>query len=156
MPEFLNNETLSLVFDAVLILSVVGLWFLWWQQAQQRKGIESMLMEASAELQEATLLLNQALQQIQDLQASGHANVEPPKPEKSAETVAKEAFREKMQRQVASNEDSQPTANISQVAQMLRLQREGLSPEKISEKLQMPLAQIKLMLMLQSSPKLDL
>ena len=50
-------------------------------------------------------------------------------------------------------EKSESAANISQVAQMLRLQREGESPEKIAEKLNMPLAQIKLMLMLQSSPK---
>lgn len=151
MPEFLNNEALSMVFDAVLILSVVGLWILWWQQVQQRKHIESMLIEASTELQEATQLLNQALQKIHDLRESGSGEV---KARKSDEDLGKEAFRESMKMQVESRENSQSTANISQVSQMLRLQREGLSPDKISKKLQMPLAQIKLMLMLQSNPRL--
>ncbi len=157
MPEFLDSEILSIIFDVVLILSVIGLWILWWQQVQQRKNIESMLVEASTQLQEATLMLNQALVQIQDIQGSEESEVKTQEAVKQDdEELAMSAFREKVEERVGSDirEQSQPTANISQVAQMLRLQREGMSPEKISEKLNVPLAQIKLMLMLQSSPKL--
>ena len=157
MPEFLDSEILSMVFDVVLILSVVGLWILWWQQVQQRKNIESMLVEASTQLQEATLMLNQALVQIQDLQGIESSDLEVHQTAQvDDEDLAKSAFREKVEKRVESDvqEETQPTAKISQVAQMLRLQREGMSPEKISEKLDVPLAQIKLMLMLQSSPKL--
>jgi len=157
MPEFLDSEILSMVFDVVLILSVIGLWILWWQQVQQRKNIESMLVEASTQLQEATLMLNQALVQIQDLQGIESSDLEVHQTAQvDDEDLAKSAFREKVEKRVESDvqEETQPTAKISQVAQMLRLQREGMSPEKISEKLDVPLAQIKLMLMLQSSPKL--
>ena len=157
MPEFLTSETLSTLFDVVLIMSVVGLWILWWQQVQQRKNIESMLVEASTQLQEATLMLNQALHQIQDLQERESSDLEARQAAQPDDVdLAKSAFRERVKERVGSDmqEQSQPTANISQVAQMLRLQREGMSPEKISEKLDVPLAKIKLMLMLQSSPKL--
>jgi len=157
MLELLNNETLSTIFDVVLLLSVIGLWILWWRQVQQRKGIETMLSEASNQLQEATQMLNEALYQIQELQRDKVADSDRQKAsEERPELQAKARFKEKVVEKVShtSAEESQPTANISQVSKMLRLQREGIEPEQIAEKLNMPLAQVKLMLMLQSSPKL--
>jgi len=157
MLELLNNETLSTIFDVVLLLSVIGLWILWWRQVQQRKGIETMLSEASNQLQEATQMLNEALYQIQELQRDKVADSDRQKTsEERPELQAKARFKEKVVEKVShtSAEESQPTANISQVSKMLRLQREGIEPEQIAEKLNMPLAQVKLMLMLQSSPKL--
>ncbi|MES0371998.1 MAG: hypothetical protein ABUK11_06925 [Mariprofundaceae bacterium] len=160
MPEYLDSETLSMLFDIVLILSVAGLWILWWRQVKQRRNIEQMLAEASTQLQEATLMLNQALVQIQDLQPQSESeNIAPIAAGSAGNMLEKEQLKQKIREKVSEGvtvgleEQSQSTANISQVAQMLRLQREGATPEKIAQQLNIPLAQIKLMLMLQSSPK---
>lgn len=160
MLENLDNEMLSMLFDVVLILSVAGLWILWWRQQKQRQNIEKMLAEASTQLQEATLMLNQALVQIQDLQPQSESeNMAPITADSASDSLEKDQLKQKIREKVSEGvtvgleEQSQSTANISQVAQMLRLQREGATPEKIAQKLKIPLAQIKLMLMLQSSPK---
>ena len=50
---------------------------------------------------------------------------------------------------VAKNKDSRG----SQATQVLRLHREGMQPESIAEQLGIPLAQVKLLLMLQSSQR---
>jgi len=156
MSEYLNSELIGMIFDAVLVASVIGLWALWWQQVKQREKIEFALVEASTQLQEATLMLNQALIQIQALQSSSGSEDGSGKEHNSENRdTPMEEMNEKGEAQFPAGreEKSESAANISQVAQMLRLQREGESPEKIAEKLNMPLAQIKLMLMLQSSPK---
>jgi len=160
MPEYLDNQTLSMLFDAVLIVSLVGLWILWWRQVNQRKKIEILLIDASTQLQEATLMLNQALVKIQELQGEGgQEEVDLSINSQTMAQMEKEHFKHEIKNKVRgetqqeAEEQSQSTANISQVAQMLRLQREGATPENISKKLNLPLAQIKLMLMLQSSPK---
>jgi len=161
MPEYINNETFSLLFDAVLIVAVVGLWIFWGKQVTQRKHIEQALLDASTQLQEATLILNQALQQIEQLKGGAAAqSAEPAAAERGAADrrdvvdVKRDDFRRKVEARVQRepNEQVHGSANISQVAQMLRLQREGVRPEVIAEKLNVPLAQIKLMLMLQSNP----
>lgn len=160
MPEYLDSEMLSMLFDIVLILSVAGLWILWWRQLKQRQNIEQMLAEASTQLQEATLMLNQALVQIRNLQPQDKSEeVVLSMASRASNPLEKEQLKQKIQEKVRNGvtvgveEQSQSTANISQVAQMLRLQREGVTPEKIAQQLNVPLAQIKLMLMLQSSPK---
>ncbi len=156
MPEYLDNEMLPILLDAVLILAVIGLWVLWWGQIKQRQKIEGMLTEASTQLQEATLMLNQALVQIQDLQSRDRPeDAVSARSSKATEPVAEEQPGQKIEEKVQAGVESQShaSANISQVAQMLRLQREGETPEKIARKLDLPLAQIKLMLMLQSTPK---
>ncbi len=160
MPEYLDNQMLSMLFDAVLIVSLVGLWILWWRQVNQRKKIEILLIDASTQLQEATLMLNQALVKIQELQGEGgQEEVVPSINSQTIGQMEKGHFKYEIENKVRgetqheAQEQSQSTANISQVAQMLRLQREGATPENISKKLNLPLAQIKLMLMLQSSPK---
>jgi len=158
MPEFLNSELITMIFDMVLIAAVIGLWGLWWQQTKQRKKIEKTLVEASTQLQEATMMLNQALVQIQSLQDDTGSNEGYSQAESSENNDdAMEEMKQKIEARTATDleNQSESTANVSQVAQMLCLQREGVSPEKIAEKLNMPLAQVKLMLMLQSSPKIE-
>lgn len=159
MPEYLDSEMLSMFFDAVLILSVAGLWLLWWRQLKQRQNIEQMLAEASTQLQEATLMLNQALVQLRDLQSQGESKDVVSTLTDRTDPLEKERLQQRIKEKVRDGvtvgveEKNQSTANISQVAQMLRLQREGATPEKIAQQLNVPLAQIKLMLMLQSGSK---
>jgi len=158
MPEFINSEVIAMIFDGVLVTSVIGLWLLWGQQVKQRKNIEKTLVEASTQLQEATMMLNQALVQIQDLQDrpdSEDGSIEERASEHEEAAMEEVKQRIKQRASTGKEGESETSANISQVAQMLRLEREGMSPEKIAEKLNIPLAQIKLMLMLQSSPKIE-
>jgi len=158
MPEYVDSELITMIFDGVLVASVIGLWVLWWKQMRQKVKIEQALMEASTQLQEATLMLNQALIQIQDLQSDAaldQVSFKTTDAENEDASVQEEREQRVSRSSLDRDEQYESSANISQVAQMLRLQREGETPEKIAEKLNMPLAQIKLMLMLQSSPKVS-
>jgi len=159
MLEFLDDKTISILFDVLLIAAVIGLWVLWAKQVQQRKQIEQTLVEASTQLQEATLMLNQALVQIHDLQSAGGNQAAVTDGVDEADEAkadeATEAIKQKVQARIDADAEvgDEPSSRISQVARMLRLQREGESAEKIAETLDMPLAQVKLMLMLQSNSK---
>jgi len=159
----LSNDELSMLLDGLLLLVMAGLWWLWWQQARQRKSIELKLVEAAGQLQEATRMLDDALQQIARVQG-----VEPElEIEQQAETtddvtlsfsaqsLAMSDTYKKAHGSPASkaakavNQSIENVGQASQSAQILRMQREGESPETIASKMNIPLAQVTLMLMLQ-------
>ncbi|MDX8396546.1 MAG: hypothetical protein R8K22_09045 [Mariprofundaceae bacterium] len=125
---------LAMLFDGLLIIAVLGLWLAWLKQNQQQSMIENKLSEAAAQLQDATQLLDQALGKIADLKISDVSTQK--KLEKSESN---------------SHANQQPVSEDAQLAQILRMQREGESPEDIAQKLDTPLAQVKLLLMLSSS-----
>ncbi|GEM_PF-2053123 len=160
-----SSEAFSMLLDGLLLLVMAALWWLWWQQTRQRKQVEIKLSEAAAQLQEATKMLDEALQHIEHLQAcESHHEVEQQsetnddvKVSFSAQSLAmsqthkknkapKPPSKKKVAKQAIVN-----TSQSSQSAQISRMQREGESPESIAVKMNIPLAQVKLMLMLQKS-----
>lgn len=161
----LSTDALSILLDGLLLLVMAALWWLWWQQARQRKQVEIKLGEAAGQLQEATKMLDEALHQIAHLQEyESRAEVESQTEESddvkvsfSAQSLAMSQQHEKRKAPQASRKKrvvSQPRENTpqsSQSAQILRMQREGEPPESIAAKMNIPLAQVKLMLMLQKS-----
>jgi len=160
-----SSDALSMLLDGLLLLVMVALWWLWWQQARQRKQVEIKLGEAAGQLQEATKMLDEALQQIAHLQA--YESKLEADPENETTDDVKVAFsaqslamsqahtkRQKAQTPVAERSVKEPEAEVpksSQPAQILRMQREGVSSENIAIKMNIPLAQVKLMLMLQKA-----
>jgi len=161
----LSSDALSMLLDGLLLLVMVALWWLWWQQARQRKQVEIKLGEAAAQLQEATKMLDEALHQIAHLQAY-ESQTEPEQVSEttddvkvafSAQSLAmSEAHSKKQKKQMPVSKRSVRESEIdmsksSQSAQILRMQREGESPENIAIKMNIPLAQVKLMLMLQKA-----
>lgn len=182
MEGNMTSELIAQVVDVLLVIGLLGLWGFWWQQSRQRQQVEKKLQEASSQLQQACELLDQAMQQIQHLQSSEqHIDVKPAKKSvpavnkvakktakaplpvsppgqwqqnayKAKPPVMKEEMLAPMEAadsKVAKNKDSRG----SQATQVLRLHREGMQPESIAEQLGIPLAQVKLLLMLQSSQR---
>jgi len=179
----ISTNTISVGVDLLLILVLMAMWLLWWKQSQRTQRIESGLLEAAAQLQEATALLDDALNQISLLQRQ-----EQVKPEKVQEGVAAvspsvsmdtedDNFDDDIEPQFSSRArellnaqknylemtskvapksvspaqkaESQNKQGVMDVAQILRMQREGASLDSIADTLNMPQAQVKLMLMLQ-------
>ena len=160
-----SSDAFSMLLDGLLLLVMVALWWLWWQQAKQRKDVELKLGEAAVQLQEATKMLDEALQQIERLQE--HESHHEVGPQGEIDDNVKVSFSDKsiaMSDRYAKNKKThtpskkrvakQPVESMSpssQSAQILRMQREGVSPENIAVEMNIPLAQVKLMLMLQKA-----
>jgi len=154
----LSREELSMLLDGLLILIMLGLWWLWWQQSQHRKKIETNLSDAASQLQQATLMLDEALHHIERLQQHEIA-AEPKATPVTSNAPAKTVNKKKQAYAYSGDKDAySPTGKktghvsvpqeSSQAAQILRMQREGETAEQIAKNLNMPLAQVKLMLML--------
>jgi len=175
------TNVFSVGVDIVLIVVLLGMWAFWWKQAQRTQRVETGLLEAAAQLQEATALLDDALNQISLLQRqeekkpskvaelggtsplsvamqadASDDDIEPQFSSRARELLkAKQAELEMRPVQVAARSNRveqaapQNKQGVMDVAQILRMQREGASLDSIADTLNMPLAQVKLMLMLQ-------
>jgi len=156
----------SMLFDGLLIVLMAGMWFLWYQQNTHRKRIESKLFEAAAQLQESTQLLEYALEKIEEISQQDHLGKQVDigvdkihvQLSDAGRKLAKSETRQRMQTVSQQNTPKQVTAKQqvsapkqSQVTQILRMKREGASADKIASTLDIPQAQVKLMLMLQQT-----
>jgi len=165
-----SSDAFSMLLDGLLLLVMAALWWLWWQQARQRKQVEIKLGEAAAQLQEATKMLDEALQHITRLKLDeSGAEVEPQaaimedemddgiqlsfsrQSLAMSETYKKNDLPSNSSQTKIVNQPVESVGQSSQSAQILRMQREGESVESIAGKMNLPLAQVKLMLMLQKS-----
>jgi len=166
MMAWMNEGSLNLIFDGVLVLSILGLWVMWFQQAGQRKKVENMLQQASSDLQQATTLLDKMMEDkfqqdkaaqvtpIQESRVPQAAKVPTTAEQIQAKLSQKDkvSIRKRVQtlhkpRNIASPQPQQPNA----VAMIGRLHREGLDLKAISKQLGLPVAQVKLMLLLQKA-----
>jgi len=157
----------SMLFDGLLIALMAGMWFLWHQQNGHRKRIESKLFEAAAQLQESTQLLEHALAKIEEISQRDNSDRHVDVGGDDVHVHVSDAARKLAQSQTSSQrvksvpqkiapartaakpQVSQPKQ--SQVTQILRMKREGASADKIASTLDIPQAQVKLMLMLQQA-----
>jgi len=146
IAQFLH-EWLGAILDTGLIFGFFLLWLSWFRNGKRQHRLEKMLMETSGQLEEATRHLSQATQAIEHLRQQGqsarraagrdsadHLTPDPPQPARSAS--------------VAPAATTLPQKNSTQATMILRMHREGESPQTIAERLDMPLAQIKLLLKL--------
>ncbi|MDX8398027.1 MAG: hypothetical protein R8K49_06880 [Mariprofundaceae bacterium] len=167
-----SMDGFAVLLDSVIMVVMIGLWYLWWKQAQQRKKIESSLLEAAQQLETATRLLDGAMQQMSDIQenAKPHKALQVKQPEPAVRvdeallevpvddvkvnfsTRAMEMSQSQAQRP-SRPEPSHATGSVgsSQMAQILRMQREGVKADDIATTLDIPLAKVKLMLMVQNA-----
>jgi len=124
--------SLNVILDVILILAMAGLWLLWIRTSRRQQQLQSLLIEASQQLDTATRHLDTAMQAIERLQ----------------KLPAKAPAEEKP---VTMTELPRPRRQSdAQATRILRMRREGESPEVIADKLHLPLAQVKLMLKLHS------
>jgi len=173
----LDESLLNILFNSILVISILGLWGLWFHQQRQRKNVEHMLQLASADLQEATKLLEQVMTQLPHMdlmerQADAQQRqiveqtvdrVRRPKEKARSSQVSNttshqdqlyiqqniQRLKAKVPVQKQQPASQAPVDNLS--AQIMKLNSEGLSKENIAKRLQIPVAQVRLMLLLQTS-----
>lgn len=158
MSEWLSVDRLSLVFDVVLVASIFVLWGLWFQQSKQRKNVEHMLLQAAKDLQAATTLLDQVMVQLpkQQLEGLAQAKKVDSAPVKSSLTAREQAYIQRNIQQLQTPKLKQkiakkPKQEDNIAAKIMRLHREGLDIKGIAKRLSLPIAQVRLMLLLQTS-----
>ncbi len=158
MSEWLSVDRLSLVFDVVLVASIFVLWGLWFQQSKQRKNVEHMLQQAAKDLQAATTLLDQVMVQLpkQQLEGLTQAKEVDSAPVKPSLTAREQAYIQRNIQQLQTPKLKQkiakkPKQEDNIAAKIMRLHREGLDIKGIAKRLSLPIAQVRLMLLLQTS-----
>ncbi len=138
-PQFLS-QWLGLIVDTGLALGFFFLWLSWYRNGKRQQHLEQILLSASSQLEEATRHLSQATVAIEQLKQLEQSNGN-----RSPQQVM--AKRTK-QPSVAATPAPQ---NSTQATMILRMKREGESPQTIAERLDMPLAQVKLLLKLHAA-----
>jgi len=142
-------DIFSMALDALMIVAITGLWIMWFLQAGQRKKVEKMLLQASDDLKEATKLLDQVMGALAEQNGMQAPEKERPEIEDKIDMVAADDIAlPSHEMEPEHKHGKRNSAEYS--AQIMRLNREGLSEAEISEKLNVPAAQVKLMLLLQA------
>jgi len=143
-----SEQWLSLLIDITLIIGVFFLWLTWFRNGRRQQKLEQLLAATAQQLDEATRHLNQATEMISRVQ------------QQEEQRLAKETAPVKVQQKKPAMEtvtDREPLAktepakklppeNSTQATMILRMKREGESSETIAERLDIPLAQVKLVL----------
>lgn len=135
MPEWINT-----VFDVVMLLAVMGMWLLWWRTSRKQRMIETMLLEAAKELETATARLGESFESIRRLKREIDAS----------QAVSREEALEPPKK-VSTEAKSEQKSASGQITQMLRMRREGKDIDAIAESLNLPKAQVKLLLRLHAA-----
>ena len=175
MMAWMNTMDMNVIFDGVLVCSILGLWVMWFRQAGQRKKVEVMLQQAAADLQQASALLDHVMQERVSAQQDGMA-------ERKQHHVSSEAMLKAIQKNIARQDKvdiqyqarhqaqrrirSQPRKKVNQaspkavqwqvqdadIATKIRyLHQKGMGLKGIAQKLGLPVAQVKLMLLMQKA-----
>lgn len=136
MPEWVKTA-----FDIVMLVAIMGMWLLWWRISRKQRAVETMLLEAAQELEVATSRLDEALEYIRRLK---QAMIAAPQAEQYESKVSLEEKR-------PTEETSRYEPPSGQITQMLRMRREGKDIDAIAESLNLPKAQVKLLLKLHAA-----
>lgn len=156
----MGSDVFNFALDALMIMAITGLWVMWFQQSVQRKKVEKMLRDASQDLKAATELLDQVMRSLDMQQQSGQVVAKHP-----AETLQ---HRQSLQDKVELGQSPEAKAQAKEVStghgqktknravdttKIMRLHREGLDEQSIADQLKLPIAQVRLILLLQSPKK---
>jgi len=157
MTSLLDSESLNLLLNILLLVGITVLWILWMRNAKRQRRLEVLLRETAEQLEEATRHLDEASLQM----ASARKTESTPPPaaastkKQRAPATPKRHTSAAAARRAYQPQTSAPVGNSSghaaQTSMILRMQREGESPASIADKLDLPLAQVRLLLKLQAA-----
>ena len=153
ITQFLN-QWLDVFIDIGLITAFFFLWLSWYRNGKRQKQLEQLLIDTAGQLEEASQHLADATQAIEQLKKQERQHEQHsarrPAPVKPARTKQPQVTSNQIaSNQIASN--NLPPQNSTQATMILRMKREGESPQTIAERLDMPLAQVKLLLKLHAA-----
>ena len=142
------HEWLGLVLDVALLGGVFCLWVLWYRNGKRQMQMEQLLIGTAQQLEEASMHLALATTAIEQLkQQENSTDIKRAEPDQHMPVAPK----------VKSNDGDQetyvPPQGSTQATMILRMQREGESEEAIADRLDIPLAQVKLMLKIHATSK---
>ncbi len=158
------NEWLGLIIDGALIVGVFCLWLTWYRNGKRQQKLEELLIDTAQQLEEATKHLSLATSAIEQLQEQEKSNqTKAPVVTRTATqelaTTPPSAYQALPHQPAPAHQipaqallpQSLPPQNSTQATMILRMQREGESEESIADRLDIPLAQVKLMLKLHAA-----
>ncbi|MDX8405858.1 MAG: hypothetical protein R8K50_06875, partial [Mariprofundus sp.] len=140
------------LIDIALVIAMAMLWRTWYRNGKRQQALESLLAGTAEQLEEATRHLAEATQSIQALKQQ-HSRKQQPV-EQEAEEIAEEVYRPRQPRPTPAAPEPEappPPQHSTQATMILRMHREGETAETIADRLDMPLAQVKLMLTLHTA-----
>ena len=142
------HEWLGLVLDVALLGGVFCLWVLWHRNGKRQMQMEQLLIGTAQQLEEASMHLALATNAIEQLkEQENSADIKRAEPDQHMLVAPK----------VKSNDGDQeayvPPQGSTQATMILRMQREGESEEAIADRLDIPLAQVKLLLKIHATSK---
>ncbi len=149
LTQFLN-EWLGLIIDVTLLVGLFCLWLIWYRNSKRQMKMEQLLIGTAQQLEEASMhlsLATNAIEQLKQQEQTSTAKPAEPVKQKRAEYQAPAKAEELTQQHYL------PPQNSTQATMILRMQREGESEEAIADRLDIPLAQVKLMLKLHAASK---
>ncbi|MCF6208178.1 MAG: hypothetical protein L3J61_02165 [Ghiorsea sp.] len=158
----MGSDVFNLALDALMVMAITGLWVMWFQQSAQRKKVEKMLRDASQDLKAATELLDQVMRSLDMQQQSEQVFSKHPaealqqrqsiqdKVEVGQSPAAKIQMKSK---EVDARQGGKQKNRAVDTAKIMRLHREGLDEQSIADQMKLPIAQVRLILLLQSPKK---
>lgn len=152
------SDLLGPAIDIALIIAIGLLWLTWYRNGKRQQRLEQLLGSAASQLEEATRHLAEATETIKHLQAA-QQQVTPPPSRQAARAYGREpvptrehaATERPASPPVREPQPTPPPQHSTQATMILRMHREGETAETIAERLNMPLAQVKLMLKLHTA-----
>ncbi|TLS78441.1 hypothetical protein FE236_01455 [Mariprofundus erugo] len=150
------SDLIGLAVDLALIIAIGLLWLTWYRNGKRQQRLEQMLGSAAAQLEEATRHLSEATETMQQLKAA-QQEMTPPPPRQAARAYGREPARSPAASErpapppVRETPPAPPPQHSTQATMILRMHREGETAETIAERLNMPLAQVRLMLKLHTA-----
>lgn len=138
--SFISAEGLTALFNLLILTTISGLWIMWTRTSRRQKRVEALLIATSEQLDEASRHLEKTMAHIQDVQTrESYACNHPPAAKPPEIKVAPLSIKQPR--------TTRPPKN-SPVTSVLRMHREGYSPEDIATSQDIELAKVKLMLKL--------
>jgi len=166
MTQFLN-DWLGLMIDGALIIGIFCLWLTWYRNGQRQQRMEQLLINTAQQLEEATMHLSLATSAIEQIQQQENKRQKDKQQGGKVVTKQYESAQATAQQPTAVSATdiaapslatptpppTLPPQNSTQATMILRMQREGEPEETIADRLDIPLAQVKLMLKLHAASR---
>jgi len=162
----LSDHWLSMGIDIALIIAMLMLWMSWYRNGQRQQALEQLLAGTAAQLEEATRHLAEATESIQALKQQSERDDTAENPparrryrqsetsmddsdtDTTADDIAAMTYGRKRPSATSSATVEPVPQHSTQATMILRMHREGEDASAIADRLDMPLAQVKLMLKL--------
>jgi len=137
--SFISTEELATLFNLLIATAIGGLWIMWARASRRQKRVEALLVATSEQLDEASRHLEEAMSHIQRIQ---HRESHTPDTPRAVSPQPKTAPLSIKRPRAAHTPKNSP------ITAVLRMHREGYSPEDIAVGQDIELAKVKLMLKL--------